>query len=337
MKIDFALEFDHYLEYHSYRLRKRESKGPGIIAFVGFGLLALGYILLKHGCEGVICGIVLFAGLAATAASVPVAMAASLLRRKDLKRREGMLRTEFDRLHGGPREFEADESGWRFSFKQAQNIRTWDGLSWFRDERQTFIVADEHVVYMLPKSALKPEELEQLRDLCLRALASPAEIFSVPLDTTVSDVLSAAFAHNWRKRLSAMLTVYGVGLASMAFLWLVVTDAWPFLRFPSAIFLLLLLPCIEGLYYVWQFQTGTWRARFQTASILPDALRLRNGSLQTTTGMFKLTRSRVLEVQETGRVFVIYGISDLFYMLPKSGIQPDKMDEIRKLLYSWGT
>ncbi len=336
MKIEFVLEFDNYIEYHGYRPQRRESRVGGIIAFLGFGLLALGYTLLRLGCKSVVAGVVLFAGLGTTALSVPIAMSLRLWRRKDVKRSEAMLRSEFERLYVGPREFEADESGWRFRFKQAQDCRAWGDLSWFREETQTLIISDGLSVYMLPKSALKLDELERLRELCVQAFAAQDEICSVPLATTVGDVLSAAFPHNWRKHLRTMLTLYGVGLICVAFLWVVLTDAWPFLKFPAAIFLPLLLPCAEWLYYWWHFQNGGWKTQFQTASISADVIVLLGGTLQTATSAFKVACSRVLEVQETGRVFVIYELSDLLYIVPKSGIPLEKMDEIRNLLFSLG-
>jgi hypothetical protein len=340
MKIEFTLTFDNYLEYQNYRLQQRVSTLPGVVALLGFGLVAIGYILLRQGCEGVVAGMVLFAGLATAAASVPIAISASFLQRQDRKRLEGLLRREFDWARSGPRVFGADESGWRFSYKQAEDVRTWADLSWFRDEKQTFLMADDLVVYMVPKSALIPEELEQLRDFCVRSLSAvrekgqAGETCSIPMALTMGDVRAAAFSHNWHKQLRKRLILYGVGLLAVAFVWLVLTDAWPLLRLPAAFLLPLLLPSTEALYYSIQFQKGRWTNPFQVATVSSDALCLYTGTLQATTAMFKVTPSRIFEVRETNRAFMIYGLPDLFYIIPKSAIPRDKLREIRDLFFS---
>src|SRR5258708_3518810 len=110
MKAEFAFTFEEFLECQSYRLKLREPMLAAAIAFVGLALIALGYILLRQGCEGVIAGLVLFAGLAAAALSVPVGLFSSFLRRREIDKRKAIIKEEFDRLHVGLRAFKADDS-----------------------------------------------------------------------------------------------------------------------------------------------------------------------------------------------------------------------------------
>jgi hypothetical protein len=335
MKTEFTLTFDNFLEYHNYRLQLKESMMAGAIAFVGLALIALGYILLRQGCEGMVAGLVLFAGLATTSAAVPIGLFSSFLRRRGIDRRKATIKKEFDRFHEGLRAFEADDSGWTFAFKGAQDMRLWANLSWFREELQTFIMADELAVYLLPKPILK-EEFEQLRELCVRSLALQGEIHSIALIPSLGDFLAASFSHNWRKHQGTMVALCAAGLLSIIFLWLVLIDAWPVLRLPAALVLPLLLPCLEAAYYWMQFRKGRWRSQFEIADISVDGICLRKGTLESTTSMFRLTRSRIVEVRENRRVFMVYAFANRPYVIPKSGIPSDKMAEVRKSLLSVG-
>ncbi|HXM66022.1 MAG TPA: hypothetical protein VN911_04770 [Candidatus Acidoferrum sp.] len=332
MKAEFSLTFEDFLECHSYRLKLSEPMLAGAVALVGLALIALGYILLRQGCLGVICGLVLFAGLATTALSVPIGLLSSFLRRREIDRRKATIKEEFDSLYMGVREFEADDSGWRFAFKDAQDIRVWKNLTGFREERQTFLMADDFVVYALPKSAIK-EEFEKLRELCIQSLTLQNQIHSVPLIPSLGDFLAVSFSHHWRKRLRTMLALYSVGLLSVAFLWLVLTDALPGFGIAAAL-LPLLLPCIEAAYYWMQFEKGVWMGQFEIADISEDGICLRKGTLESTTNMFRLTSSRMVEVRENARAFMIYALTEWPYTVPKSQIPPEKMAGVRNSLFA---
>ena len=135
MKVEFNLTFEDYVEWRRPNSPQKLSSAyvissPGIIlALAGFLSLGLGYAILRSSPEkndffpG---GILLFGGLLATFAAVPVGLLTT--RPKPGKTRVDLLR-EFERFYGDRRSLEADETGWAFIYGAAINKRQWADLT----------------------------------------------------------------------------------------------------------------------------------------------------------------------------------------------------------------
>src|SRR5258708_29997964 len=111
-----------------------------------------------------------------TVAAIPVWLL--MARRKPGKPRADLL-SEFERFFAEKRFLEADDTGWAFAYGTAINKRQWSDLFHMRESHRTFILSDAFASYILPKSTLSKEQIQQFKGFCERSLIPPRQLWSV--------------------------------------------------------------------------------------------------------------------------------------------------------------
>lgn len=329
IKAKFTLTFDDYSEWQKTLQRPRRSNTPIAVALCGLFLILAGYVIARVfpptvAQFGVAC---LFLGLLVTLLSV---LLRSLFRPTSRKIKTESLNI-FTRFYKEPRNFEASETGWRYFVGTKEDSRVWTDLFAFVISGRTLVLMDPFVSYPIPFSSLSQEDWKAVGQLAEKGLTTET-MFSVPVVPTAGDFMIALAKHNWFKRTSKTGFLYGCGFLLVTVVVLLLIDSSPSMSFsPWFAFSLLLLPLIEAAYYH-SLYLEYWRRSFQNASILKNGICFNLGTLHNAWEMKKIRYEWFQSVVETRRVLMLYFQKDSFFLIPKSGLAPEELTQLRELL-----
>lgn len=332
MRIEFSLSADNYVESRKTEPAQLESRVAGVIAFFGLICLCIGYSILRNypDCAELTGGIAIAAAFVLPLVAVGLWVVSTLHKPE---KTNSTLRSTFERFLVGARTFEADDSGWKFSFGQSQASYAWADLVLMTTGKNTLIFYEISRGFLLPKEAASEDEIVYIRELCWKAVAPAQIIFSVPIVPTEAEYSGTMRLHNWTKRYWMMLALYGMGLITLCLIAPIVTDYFPGLPRPYLLLLLLLLPLGERFYYRRKF--SVLRNRFhQRAEIGPDRICLATGSLRNKTEMRKILYRWIYEIRETRQAFMLYLSPTSFYIVPKAPFKQEEVPQFRNLLQS---
>jgi hypothetical protein len=329
IKAEFTLTFDDYCEWQKVLPRPRRSNMPMVIAFCGLFLIFAGYVIARVlpppvAQFGVAC---LLIGLLVTLLSIPLRF---LFQPMPQRIKKESLST-FTRFYREPRNFEASDTGWRYSVGTKKDVRIWTDLFAFVISGQTLVLMDPFASYPIPFSALSQEDWKAVGELAKKGLTAET-MFSVPVVPTAADFMIALAKHNWFRRTAKTALLYGCGFLLLAFVVLLLTDSAPSMRFsPWFALSLLLLPLIEAVHYH-ALYLEYWRRSFQNASVLNDGICFNLGTLHNAREMRRIRYDWFQAVVETRRVLMLYFHKDSLFLIPKSGLTPEELTRLRELL-----
>jgi hypothetical protein len=335
MKIEFNLAFEDYLEWQSTYFRRKRSNTSLIVALVGFLSFGLGYAILRSSPETnsfLPGGALLLVGLLTTVGAIPVWFLGS--QRKPEKTRAYLL-SEFDRFYAERRSWEADETGWIFTYGTAINKRQWAELLRVRESHRTFILADTFASYVLPKSTLSNEQQRELRGLLDRSLIQPRKLWSVSMISSSQDYARAMVIHNWSKVPWAVVSLYALGLVFALLMALILADRLVVLGILAFVLFAGLLYFAQQWYYGRSFEVDYIRRTFQRVDILEDGVCFRADSgLSVVTGseIRKIRYRWISDIRETKRSFMLYVSPRVFYLIPKAGFTLDQLTQFQGFL-----
>jgi hypothetical protein len=325
------LTLDNFFEWQRSIRRYSEPEPNSVnkvslnVAIIGFLLLAVGYGILRWSpdCAPKVGGISLASGLLATLAAIPLGI---FLGRQHTQKVKKTLRGYFERFYAGSRTFEADQSGWRFTFGDAENVRKWSELIWVFSSERTLVMADTFDYSVVPTSSFTKEDLARLKILCEQALVPVDKLATVSMFSGAREFIIAMSAHNWRKRRWKMLGLYTLGFVCISFAGLVISDAVVWSSVPIIAALLCLLPISEAAVYKRRFDG---QVPFQYADISKEFICFRSsGEIR------KIKYSWISDIGETKRSFRLYVSPNVFFLVPKAGFTPEQLLQFRGFLRS---
>jgi hypothetical protein len=328
IKAEFTLTFDDYSEWQKVLQRTLRSNISIAIAFCGLFLILGGYVIARLfppdvAQFGVAC---LILGLLVTLASILPRFFQPTSRRIQ---KESL--NTFTRFYREPRNFEASETGWRYSVRTREDFRVWTDLFAFVISGQTLVLMDPLASYPIPLSALSQGDLKAVTELAQKGLTAET-MFSVPVVPTAEDVMIALAKHNWFERTAKTTLLYGCGFLLLTFVMLLLADSAQSMKFsPWFALSLVLLPLIEAAHY-YSVYLEYWRRSFQNASILKDGICFNLGTLHNAWEMKKIRYEWFRAVVETRRVLMLYFQKNSFFLIPKSGLVPEDLTRLRELL-----
>ena len=329
IKAEFTLTFDDYSEWQKVLQRTRRSDMPIAVAFCGLFMILAGYVIARLfppavAQFGVGC---LLLGLLVTLASI---LLRSLFQPTSRRIQKESLNT-FTRFYRESRKFEASDTGWRYSVGTREDFRVWTDLFDFVMSGQTLVLMDPFSSYPIPLSALSQGDLKAVTELAKKGLTAET-MFSVPVVPTAADVMIALAKHNWSERTAKTALLYGCGFLLVTFIVLLLADSGPSMRFsPWFALALLLLPLIEAAHYH-SLYLEYWRRSFQNAGVLKHGICFNLGTLHNAWEMKKIQYDWFQAVMETRRVLMLYLQKDSFFLIPKSGLAPEEITQLRELL-----
>jgi len=304
-------------------------KAPAIVAVCGFFLIVIGYVLPRWFSEAVApLGIgCLFAGLLTTVLSIPLWYF--------LQPRAGKIKPEirsvFSRFYGERRVFEASDSGWKYSTGTKENSRQWSDLFRYVQTGQTIVLMDPFTSYPLPISALVGNELNILEQLGRRNLAVE-KLFSVPMVATAAEFMGALAKHNWLKRTVKTALWYCCGFLSLGMIGLALADSSSPMRLsPWFLLAFFLLPLVEIAHYH-SLYVKYWQQSFQDADVLAHAICFNQGTLHNVRDVRKVRYEWFEAVIETRRALMLYFQKNSFFLIPKKGLNPEQLEQLRELV-----
>jgi hypothetical protein len=331
VRIEFSLTLDNFLEWQRSIRRYREREPNSVnevsfaVAIVGLLLLALGYGILRWSsdCSAKVGGISLASGLLTTLAAIPLGI--FLGRRRTQKAKE-ILRCYFERFYAGSRTFQADESGWRFTFGDAENVRKWSELVWVFSSDRILVMEDAFESYAVSTSSFSKEELARFKLLCEQALVPVDKLATASMFSGTREFIMAMSGHNWRKQRWKMLGLYVLGFFCVSFVGLVITDALVWSSVPVIAVLLCLLPISEVAVYKRQFDK---QVPFQSADISNEFICFRSpGEIR------KIKYRWISDIGETKRSLRLDISPNVFFLVPKVGFTQGQLSELRGFVRS---
>jgi hypothetical protein len=305
------------------------SNMPIAVAFCGLFLILGGYVIARLfppavAQFGVAC---LLLGLLVTLASI---LLRSLFQPTSRRIQKESLNT-FTRFYREPRNFEASDTGWRYSVRTREDFRVWTDLFAFVISGQTLVLMDPLASYPIPLSALSHGDLKAVTELAKKGLTAET-MFFVPVVPTAEDVMIALAKHNWFERTAKTALLYGCGFLLLTCVMLLLADSAQTMKFsPWFALSLVLLPLIEAAHYH-SLYLEYWRRSFQNASILKDGICFNLGTLHNAWEMKKIHYEWFQAVVETRRVLMLYFQKNSFFLIPKSGLAPEELTRLRELL-----
>jgi hypothetical protein len=328
IKTEFILTFEDYLDWRSIS-QKRSPRAPVITSLCGLILVVIGYIVLRPapgGATAAFGGICLGGGLLIAALSVFLWL---FLKRKPhgAKRKE---QSTFKRFYRERRVFEADDSGWKYSFGTQENSRQWKDLFGLVRRGQILVFIDTHASHPVPTSALTADQSRAL-ELLVKERIHSEKIFSVGMVATQRDFIAAVAKHNWSNRTAWMIFLYGCGLFTLAFLGMVIADSSQTPLSPWFYASVLILPLIEFARYQSSYLTYT-SLSFQDADILDHGICFNLGTLHEIRESRNIRYEWFETAVETKRTFMLYFGKDNFYLVPKTDLTSEQLTKFRQLL-----
>jgi len=328
IRTEFTLTFDEYLEWRGI-FRKRSPRSPVITCLCGLVLLVTGYIVLRRSPDGGIAafgGICLGGGLLITTLSVPLWL---FLKRKPHGAKRKELST-FKRFYRDRHVFEADDSGWKYSFGTQQNSRQWKDLFGLVRLEQTLVFIDTLASHPVSISALTTDQLRALEHLVKERIHLD-KIFSVGMVATQRDFIAATAKHNWLKRTASMVFWYCCGLFVLSILGLVMADSTQMPPAPWFYASVMALPFIEFVRYQSLYRTYSKRS-FHDADILNHGICFNVGTLYDIRERRNIRYEWFESITETKRTFMLYFGRNIFYLVPKTGLTSEQLAKFRQLL-----
>lgn len=331
MKVEFQLTFEDYCAASGGPLATRGPDISTIVALVGFLSLAYGYFDLRSAPQSAPPASFVALGLGIL---LPVlSVLAWIWRRSTPSKRkvEAARRSLYERYDSGQRSFTADDLTWTFAIGSHVFQRSWADLTGAQDKNQRLIFSDVYDSHVLPKAALTADQQSFLDEQIQLALVPKEKLWSVAMIPSANEYAAAMAVHNWKSRTWRMLTAYGLGLAVVSFVAIVVGDAWVGAGPPALTLFLICMPFVELRHYRKLFDAYLDRS-FQSVDILNDRMCFNTGGLHNHTEMRMIKYHWVAMVRETRRVFLVYTRPGLFFLIPKAGFKPVQVEEFRRLL-----
>jgi hypothetical protein len=328
VKTEFVLSSDNYVELGEERLRTPSRSFATIAAFSGLGLILLGYCLLHFWPDrdpraGLLA---LFGGLFLT---LSAAVLAFFPRQVRSEKAEALLRSEHERFFSDRRSFEFDDTGWKYESGRGEDVRKWSELTGLRDSPTVIVLSTSGSVYIVPKSALKPEDLEKTKDLSGKALDAPGAFFQVSVAASAQEYVLAMLSYNWRRNWKAALLWYAVALT------LLVAITYPsadhsLINHPRIIFFVFAV-CFLGecFYYIYLYYQTFQKNAPTAAAVMVDRV-----GFWARNQRWIVKYQWLTEIRETRLSFHIYYLPTSFYLIPKKGFDRDQLTRLRELLHS---
>lgn len=324
-KTEYTLSFENYLEMMSGSRRKvGVSRIATASAIGGLCCFAAGFAFLKMNIQGSFFpgGLLLMVGLLLTFLAVFIGLFAKL---KSPELDSVALRREYDLFHADRRTIEFDESGWRLSWYDGQDIRPWSSLRHVRDGDTILVLATATTAYWVPKQALQSDGyLDKLKTLAESHLVNRQKLFEVPMRPSVLVYSGAAMFHNWRRQPLTRALSYAA-LTLIAY-W--IAYAAPAQK-PGSLWGLAVVPlCLifgEGLIYLRTYFKTDWSKAAQKAEVMSDCL-----GYNTKTDRWIAEYRRLKAVREIPGAFLLYFDWNSYHLLPKRGFSPAQIAQFRK-------
>jgi hypothetical protein len=326
-RVEYQLSFENYLEMHGSRSEKPSYRLGLGLALAGFALFSAGYTYLRFSPPEnltFIGGILLASGLLCTFAA---GFAGFLAKPKSRKANLDTLRREYELYGSDPRVIEFDDKGWSVAWYEGVDVRPWLALRAVHELNSLLVLSTTGTPYWLPRSALDAAgELAELKALVLASLDNSKTLFTVPVRPSVAVYVLASFFDGWRRNLRLNLVLY---LFASILLYWILFSGWLSEPASSAWFLclpLLYLFC-EGLFYVRRYYTTNWKDAAQEASVKEDCL-----GYHTPKANWISKFQEFKDWREIPGTFLLYIERAKFHFIPKSGMPPEQIQQIREIL-----
>lgn len=239
------------------------------------------------------------------------------------------LQREYDLFHADRRTIEFDETGWRLSWYEGQDVRPWSCLRQVHDGETILVLATSTTGYWLPKQALQGAgQLDQLKTLAESHLVNRKKLFEVPTRPSALLYSAAAMFHNWHRQLLTRLLSYAA-LTLIAY-W--IAYAAPAQKAGSLWGLAMVPLCLifgEGLIYFRTYFKTDWSKAAQNAEIMSDCL-----GYKTNTDRWIAEYRRLKAVREIPGAFLLYFEQNSYHLLPKRSFSPAQITQFRKIVTS---
>jgi YcxB-like protein len=326
-RIEYTLSFENYLEMTSSQREKKDLRIAGISAIAGFCFIVAGYLSLKASMKGSFFpgGLFLATGLLLTCLGMVLGL---LAKRKSSRPDAIVLRQEYDLFHADSRAIEFDESGWRLSWYEGEDVRPWSCLRQVHDLETLLVLGTTTTHYWLPKETLRRQgQLDHLKALAESFLTKRQLLFEVPMRPSPLVYFVAGMFHSWRRQLRSRILSYAA-LTLIAY-WIFFSSAAAVQ--PTHLWRLALVPVFlilcEGLFYLTNYYKADWSKAPQNAEITSDCI-----GYKTKTIHWIAEYRRLKEMQEIPGAFLLYFDANSYHLIPKRGFSLTQIAQFRELV-----
>jgi hypothetical protein len=326
-KIEYSLSFENYLEMAKSPKTKPDLRLASFASFVGFAGIVSGYFILHRSAEGpfVPGGLLLFGGLLFTF----LAMILGVFAKKKPASPDGSTsRREYELFHADKRTFEYDETGWRLSWYEGEDARSWDRIRQINNGQKLLVLGTVTTFYWLPNDALERDgHYDKIVGLAEGAISSHGKLFDVPMRPSALVYVVAVATNNWRRRTMTQLLTYTAAI--LGAYWALASSAvatspqryWALLFAPVGIFFL------ECMWYLSAYYKVDWSKGASDAEIMSDCIAYRSPKAR-----WIAEYSRLEEVCEVPGAFLLYFSKDSYHLIPKRGFSPTQLAQFRNLI-----
>jgi len=325
-KIEYTLSFENYLEMTGgSRKRGQDHSIARACAISGLCCFAAGYFFLhRTTIEASFFpgGLLLIIGLLLTFLAAVLGLFA---KPKSPRLDPAALRREYELFNADRRAIDFDESGWRLSWYEGEDVRPWSCLRQVHDGKTILVLATTTTKYWLPKDALeRAGQLEHLKTLAESYLINRGKLFEVPLRSSAQVYLVAAMFDRWRRQLLTRLLGYAA--VTLIAYWIVCV-APP--QQASSLWGLAVVPVSlifgESLLYLQNYSNIDWSKYAQNAEIMSDCI-----AYSTKTDRWIAEYRRLKEVREIPGAFLLYFDPNSYHLLPKRGFSSSQLAQFRQ-------
>lgn len=328
-KIEYTLSFENYLEMVRGSQKGGQDLRIGLAsAIAGLCCLATGYFFLKMNVNGSFFpgGLLLMIGLLLTFLAMFFGVFA---KPKSPPFDTTALRREYEVFHADHRSIDFDESGWRLSWYEGEDVRPWSCLRQIHDGETILMLATTTTGYWLPKDALqRVGQLDHLKTLAESYLTNRKKLFEVPMRSSAQVYLVAAMFHHWRRQmLTKLLTCAALTLVAY---WVVYAAPAQHAR---SLWGLAVVPVSlifgEGLVYLRKYFNTDWSKTARNAEIMADCI-----GYNTKTDRWIAEYRRLQEVRELPGAFLLYFDRKSYHLLPKRGFSSAQIAQFKQTVSS---